>query len=118
MEETRDGVNQHGVGSSGVETAGFFEGQDPLHPAIALVTGRPSERLRHSTPKRKARSARLLVGSTPCWARKTHRESISRSRRRAKRPASSVRAQYWSISLQSRAYHARHSPPVGGAVAI
>ena len=27
MEETRDGVNQHGVGSSGVETAGFFEGQ-------------------------------------------------------------------------------------------
>ena len=28
MEGTRDGVNQHGVGSSGVETAGFFEGQD------------------------------------------------------------------------------------------
>src|SRR5919198_3649637 len=27
MEETRDGIHQHGVGRSSVETAGFFEGQ-------------------------------------------------------------------------------------------
>jgi hypothetical protein len=51
MEETRDGVNQHGVGSSGVETAGFFEGQDPLHPVIALVTGRPQRAFAPQHPK-------------------------------------------------------------------
>ena len=36
MEKTADGVHQHGVGGSGVETAGFFQRQDPLHPPIAL----------------------------------------------------------------------------------
>jgi len=41
LEETTDGVHQHGVGGSGVETAGFFEGQDPLHPPIALGARRP-----------------------------------------------------------------------------
>ena len=40
-EETGDGVYEHGVGGSGVETAGFFERQDPLHPAIALGACRP-----------------------------------------------------------------------------
>src|SRR4051812_46147952 len=42
----------------------------------------PRDRLRQSTPKRKAHSARLFVGSTPCWISNTHQESISRSRRR------------------------------------
>src|SRR2546421_7703736 len=41
LEETADGVHQHGVGSSGVETAGLLERQDALHPAVAFVTGRP-----------------------------------------------------------------------------
>ena len=41
MEELCDGVHQHGIGSSGVETAGFFEQQDPLHPAIVLGACRP-----------------------------------------------------------------------------
>src|SRR5213080_4207222 len=45
MEEMRDGVYQHGVGRSGMETAGFFQGQDPLHPMIALVTGRAQQAL-------------------------------------------------------------------------
>ena len=37
----RDGVHQHGVGGSGLETTGFFERQDALHPAVALGTRRP-----------------------------------------------------------------------------
>ena len=41
MEETADGVHQHGVGGSGLETAGLLERQDALHPPIALVTGGP-----------------------------------------------------------------------------
>ena len=41
MEETADGVHQHGISSPGVETAGFFERQDPLHPAMALGTDCP-----------------------------------------------------------------------------
>jgi hypothetical protein len=36
MEEPRDGINQHVIGRPGLETAGLFEGQDPLHPAVAL----------------------------------------------------------------------------------
>src|SRR5947209_18376919 len=56
---------------------------------LPLVLAVPKDRFRHRTPHRKALSARLLVGSTPWWARKTHSESISRSRRRANRPASS-----------------------------
>src|SRR5262249_54815699 len=40
LEETADSIHQHGVGSSGLETAGFFERQDTLHPAIALGTDR------------------------------------------------------------------------------
>src|SRR5215216_6254711 len=44
-EETGDGVYQHGVGRSGVETAGLFEGQDALHPPIAFVTGRAQRAL-------------------------------------------------------------------------
>jgi hypothetical protein len=55
-----------------------------------LLLAVPSERLRHWTPKRKARSARLLVGSTPWWDRNTHNESISRNNRCAKRPALSA----------------------------
>jgi hypothetical protein len=50
-EETGDGVYQHGVGRSGVETAGLFERQDPLHPAIALVTGRAQRALAPQHPK-------------------------------------------------------------------
>src|SRR5713226_4038968 len=50
MEETGDGVHQYGVGGSGVETAGFFEGQDPLHPSIALVTGCPQRALAPEYP--------------------------------------------------------------------
>src|SRR5262245_61060185 len=45
MEETADGVHQHGVGGSRVETAGFFERQDTLHPAIAFATGRSQRAL-------------------------------------------------------------------------
>ena len=41
MEETADGVHQHSVGGSGVETAGLLERQDPLHPAVAFGTRRP-----------------------------------------------------------------------------
>ena len=41
MEETADGVHQYSIGGSGVETAGFFERQDPLDPTVALVTGGP-----------------------------------------------------------------------------
>ena len=41
VKETGDGVHQYRVGGSGVEMAGFFERQDPLHPPIALGTGRP-----------------------------------------------------------------------------
>jgi hypothetical protein len=41
VKETGDSVHQYGIGGSGVETAGFFERQDPLDPAIAFVTGRP-----------------------------------------------------------------------------
>ena len=44
-EETGDCVYQYDVGRSGVETAGLFERQDPLHPAIALVTGRAQRAL-------------------------------------------------------------------------
>jgi hypothetical protein len=33
---------------------------------LPLPLAVPSERLRHKTPNRKALSARLLVGSTPC----------------------------------------------------
>src|SRR2546428_2496130 len=51
MEETRDGVYQHGVGRSGMETAGFFQGQDPLHPMIALVTSRAQQALTPQHPK-------------------------------------------------------------------
>jgi hypothetical protein len=41
MEEPRDGLNQHVIGGSGVETTGFFEGQNPFDPAVALGTRRP-----------------------------------------------------------------------------
>src|SRR5262245_5642935 len=41
LEETADGVHQHSIGGSGVETAGFFERQEPLHPPVAFVTGSP-----------------------------------------------------------------------------
>src|SRR5215510_8105437 len=44
-EEPRDGVYQHGVGRSGMETASFFQGQDSLHPMIALGTGRAQRAL-------------------------------------------------------------------------
>ena len=40
-EETGDSLHQHRVGGSGVETAGFFERQDPLDPAVALGARRP-----------------------------------------------------------------------------
>ena len=36
-----------------------------LYPPVALSLAVPSERLRQSTPNRKACSARLFVGSTP-----------------------------------------------------
>jgi lipopolysaccharide biosynthesis glycosyltransferase len=67
MEEIRDGVNQHGVGRSGVETAGFFEGQDPLRPVIALVTGRSQRAL---TAQQSARSA----GCCQAYLRTMHDE--------------------------------------------
>ena len=51
MEATRDGVYQHGGGRSGMETAGFLQGQDPLHPMIALVTGRAQRALAPQPPK-------------------------------------------------------------------
>src|SRR4030095_4353601 len=78
----------------------------------------PLEPLRPITAKRQDRSARLLVGSTPCSARKTHSEAISRCKRLVKRPASSARSWERSIKRHHRAYHARHSPPLGGALAI
>src|SRR5215470_13326227 len=59
---------------------------------LPLSLAVPRERLRQSTPKRNALSARLFVGSTPHWLRNTHSESISRSRRRVNRPASSCRS--------------------------
>src|SRR5262249_40914724 len=40
MEETADGVHQHGVGGLGVETAGLLERQDALYPPVAVATGR------------------------------------------------------------------------------
>src|SRR5205814_624937 len=45
LEETADGVYQHSVGSSGVETAGFFERQDPFDPAVAFRTRCPQRPL-------------------------------------------------------------------------
>jgi len=48
----------------------------------------PRLRFRHGTAKRSARSARLLVGSTPSCARKVHSESSRRTIRRASLPAS------------------------------
>ena len=42
---------------------------------IPLPLWVPLLRLRHMTPNLKARSARLLVGSTPFSSRKTHSES-------------------------------------------
>src|SRR5262245_24538846 len=41
LEDTADGVHQHGVGRAALETTGFFEGQDALDPTVAFVTGRP-----------------------------------------------------------------------------
>jgi len=41
MEETADGLHQHGIGGSGLETTGLFERQDPLHPVVALGARRP-----------------------------------------------------------------------------
>ena len=49
----------------------------------------PLLRFRQRTPNLKARSALLLVGSTPFSSRKTHNESISPRSDRASRPASS-----------------------------
>ena len=51
IEETRDGINQHAVGRSGVETASFFEGQELLHPVIALGTRRTQRALTPQHPK-------------------------------------------------------------------
>ena len=50
VKDTGDGVYQHGVCRSGMETAGFFQGQDPLHPMIAFVTGRPQGALAPQDP--------------------------------------------------------------------
>src|SRR5262249_62152126 len=51
MEETADGIHQHGVGSSGMETARLLERQDALHPPVAFVTGRPKGPLPPQHPK-------------------------------------------------------------------
>src|SRR5262249_40660527 len=51
MEEARYGLYQYDVGRSGVETAGLFERQDPLHPAIAFGTGRAQRTLAPQHPK-------------------------------------------------------------------
>ena len=51
VKDTGDGVYQHGVCRSGMETAGFFQGQDPLHPMIVFVTGRPQGALAPQDPK-------------------------------------------------------------------
>ena len=59
---------------------------------LPLSLSVPLEHLRHITAKRKALSARLLVGSTPDSRRKTHSEANSRCKRLAKRPASSARS--------------------------
>ena len=91
-EQTADGIDQDRVGRPGLERAGLLEGQIRSTHRLPLTLAVPWERLRQRTPNRKARSARLFVGSTPCWARKTQSESISRSRRRANRPASSWRS--------------------------
>src|SRR5262249_53663114 len=40
LEETADGVPQHGVGGLGVEMAGLLERQDTLHPPVACAPGR------------------------------------------------------------------------------
>ena len=51
MEEARYGLYQDDVGRSGVETAGLFERQDPLHPAIAFGTDRAQRTLAPQHPK-------------------------------------------------------------------
>jgi hypothetical protein len=43
----------------------------------------PWERFRHSTPKRRIRSAWLVVGATPSFSKKSHRQASSLSSARA-----------------------------------
>jgi len=68
MEETGDGGPPARVGRSGLATTCFLCGnRNPFDPALPLGLAVPWERLRQSPPKRKARSARWFVGSTPHW---------------------------------------------------
>ena len=92
MEKTADGVHQHGVGGSGVETAGLFERQDPFHPALPLGACRPQRPFapQDATPQG---SLGPIVGRFHTVLDEEDPQGIiSRSKRRANRPASSVRS--------------------------
>ena len=43
--QTGNGVDQHLIGGPGMQTTRLFERQNPLHPVIALGTGRPQRAL-------------------------------------------------------------------------
>ncbi len=65
MEETGDGVHQHRVGRSGLATTGFFAGQDPFDPAVALGTRRPVGALAPEPPKAQGPFRPVVRGLNP-----------------------------------------------------
>ena len=51
MEKPRDGIHQHLIGGLGPEPTSLFEGQNPLDPAVAFVTGCPLRAFAPEHPK-------------------------------------------------------------------
>ena len=86
MEEGCDGVNQHSVGRSGLETTGLFEGQDPFDPVVAPGTRRPVGVLVPEHPKAQGPFRSVVRGLNPTLGQK-HPQRVSLPQQATREPS-------------------------------